>query len=1219
MPKPAIAWALRMRSQSILLPHTSGQIQWRLPNSITNRRRSKVLACVAFANIAARTLFATVFILPPVFAFADGGSAGGGGGGAVGGAGGTGAGGAGGNGNAGVGINGGGGGGGGASDGTGGTGGNGGGGAGGAGGGIAAAGSVGSAGAVNLGGGGAGGGGGGLSGSSGVSLPGGALTGGTGGVGGAGGAASGVGNGGGGGGGGSGGFGALVTGASINTNSVTIQGGLGGVGGVGGAAASGIGGSGGNGGDGGTGIFFSAPGASLTNNGTGIIQGGSGAVGGASGAGVGGNGLPGLGGNGGAGIVGNGLTIINSGTISGGFASDGVTRANAITFISGVNSLTIQNGSSITGNVVAVSGGTDTFALGGAIDSSFNTTLIGAQYQNFTAFNKTGASTWTLTGTPGQATPWVISNGTLQAGAVTNVFGATSAITVNTPGILDLGGNNQQIGSLAGSGTVTNSAGASATLTTGDATNTLLSGVIQNGVGQTALTKQGAGVFTLSGTNTYAGATTINGGTLALTGGGSIANSSGVNVANAAGVFDISGTTTGASITTLSGVTNSSVALGSKTLTLANASTTYNGVISGTNGALTLTAGTQTLTGTNTYTGVTTISSGMLRLGNGGTSGTVTGNVTNNGILVIDHSNTLTLGSNISGSGAFQQDGSGTTVLTGANTYLGATTINGGGLQVTSSITTSSLTTVNSGVLSGTGAVGNTIVANGGSFQPGSVSPGSSMTVTGTLGFASGSFYNVNLNPVTSSLTNVSGAATLGGATVNANYAGGSYVTKQYTILNAGSVSGTFGSLVNTNLPANFTAALGYDAAHAYLNLSLNFVPPAPGPSFGQPLNINQQNVANGLINSFNANGGIPIVFGAVTPGGLTQLSGEIGASYAQVAFQAGAAFLNLMLNPSFDGRFTPDGFGPIGYSDEARPAAAKVFEALDRQQSSSLDSRYGVWGSAYGGSGSISGDSTTGSHRTTSQTYTFASGLDYRVTPDALVGFALAGGGTRWDLDQALGSGRSDIFQAGVYGKARWDAVYFAAALAYSFHNVTTTRTVTIAGSDVLAAKVQANVFSGRLEGGYRYAMPWLIATPYGAVQVQSIVLPSYGESAISGSSQFALNYASQSTTATRTELGARFGKSYLFDRGETLTLYSRAAWAHDFSDSARASAIFQGLPVSNFIVNGATPAPDGALVTAGAEYRLANGWSVLAKLDGEFSNSTAVYSGSGTIRKTW
>src|SRR4029079_10326237 len=89
--------------------------------------------------------------------------------------------------------------------------------------------------------------------------------------------------------------------------------------------------------------------------------------------------------------------------------------------------------------------------------------------------------------------------------------------------------------------------------------------------------------------------------------------------------------------------------------------------------------------------------------------------------------------------------------------------------------------------------------------------PASSMTVSGNLAFASGAQYLVQLNPGTASFTNVSGTATLGRATVNATYANGSYVSKQYTILNAtGGVNGTFGSLVNTNLPANFTPGLSY-------------------------------------------------------------------------------------------------------------------------------------------------------------------------------------------------------------------------------------------------------------------------------------------------------------------------------------------------------------------------------------------------------------------------
>jgi autotransporter-associated beta strand protein len=123
----------------------------------------------------------------------------------------------------------------------------------------------------------------------------------------------------------------------------------------------------------------------------------------------------------------------------------------------------------------------------------------------------------------------------------------------------------------------------------------------------------GGGTQTLSGANSYTGVTTINAGTLALSGNGGIASSSQVNLANAAGTFDVSGTTAGATIATLNGVTGSNVALGAKTLTISNGSTTYAGVIGGT-GGLALTSGNETLSGTNTYSGVTTVNGGTLAL-----------------------------------------------------------------------------------------------------------------------------------------------------------------------------------------------------------------------------------------------------------------------------------------------------------------------------------------------------------------------------------------------------------------------------------------------------------------------------------------------------------------------------------------------------------------------------------------------------------------------------
>ena len=107
---------------------------------------------------------------------------------------------------------------------------------------------------------------------------------------------------------------------------------------------------------------------------------------------------------------------------------------------------------------------------------------------------------------------------------------------------------------------------------------------------------------------------------------------------------------------------------------------TVSNLISGTGAVTQIGAGTTSLTGANTYSGGTTISGGVLQLGDGGTSGSIIGPVLNNGALVINRSDAYTFAGVISGSGMFVQDGTGTTTLTGANTYAGGTLISRGRL-----------------------------------------------------------------------------------------------------------------------------------------------------------------------------------------------------------------------------------------------------------------------------------------------------------------------------------------------------------------------------------------------------------------------------------------------------------------------------------------------------------------------------------------------------------
>jgi outer membrane autotransporter protein len=243
------------------------------------------------------------------------------------------------------------------------------------------------------------------------------------------------------------------------------------------------------------------------------------------------------------------------------------------------------------------------------------------------------------------------------------------------------------------------------------------------------------------------------------------------------------------------------------------------------------------------------------------------------------------------------------------------------------------------------------------------------------------------------------------------------------------------------------------------------------------------------------------------------------------------------------------------------------------------------------------------GSHDLTARTAGVAAGLDYRVAPGTVIGFALAGGGTGWSLAQNLGSGGSNAFQAGVYATTRSGPLYLAGALAYTQHWMSTDR-FAFAG-DRLYASFNAESVGGRAEAGYRIAGTVAAVTPYAAVQAQNFHTPTYSETDYSGG-VFGLTYNAHNATDTRSELGARFDKQILLNWNSVLALRGKLAWGHDWITDPSVMPAFQALPGATFIVQGATPAKNSALTSAGAELRLINGVSLLGKFDGEFATRT-------------
>jgi autotransporter-associated beta strand protein len=765
------------------------------------------------------------------------------------------------------------------------------------------------------------------------------------------------------------------------------------------------------------------------------------------------------------------------------------------------------------------------------------------------------------------ATGRLVINGAITANAGIGTLFSLNSVTINSGESLNLATFNQSL------------AASSIVLNTGSTLFAGVGGITGNISGAGSLSKQNAGTLTLNGSNNYTGGTTVSAGILQ----GDSSSLQGAITNNAAIVFDQA------------------------------SNGTFTGNISGAGSLTKQNAGTLMLNGGNSYTGGTMVSAGILQ----GDSSSLQGAITNNAAIVFNQTSNGTFTGSISGAGSITKLGSGVLFLGGDSSGItGTTTIAAGTLEVGSASPTSTLG-------------GNVAVNSGGGFAPGNGTAGSSINVSGNLALQSGAAYLTQVDVSTASVAHVAGTATLGGATVNANFASGSYVAKQYTILTAtGGVSGTFGSLVTINLPTNLHTALSYDANDAYLNLALSFAIPSG-------LNNNQQRVGNALTNFFNATGGIPAAYSTLTPAGLAQASGEIATGAQQTTFDAMTQFMGVMTDPFVAGRGDPVASSSAGapqFADEesasAYAAAGRTGSAAERDAYAAIyrkapvavdnaTQRWSVWAAGFGGSQTTDGKATLGSDTATSRVFGTAVGADYRFSPDTLAGFALAGGGTNFSVANS-GFGRSDLFQAGAFVRHMVGMAYLSGALAYGWQDITTNRTVTIAGSDQLQGRFNANAYSARVESGYRFMTPWMGLTPYAAGQFTTFELPAYAESALAGNSAFALNYGSHSVTDSRSEFGLRADKSIALTNA-VLTLRGRAAWAHDFNPDRVIAATFQALPGASFAVNGATQAHDSALTTASAELKWPNGFSLAATFEGEFSNVTRSYAGKSVVRYAW
>ncbi len=464
-----------------------------------------------------------------------------------------------------------------------------------------------------------------------------------------------------------------------------------------------------------------------------------------------------------------------------GIASDGALR--------NISSNNSYAGGITLGSDSTIESDSGTLSLsGGMVNGGFTFTLAGAGNIAFTsvisgtgAFIKNDNGTVTLSGANTFSGGSTLNGGTVVGNTAASLGASTGSATINAAtfeiAATFVSTRNFVLGSTSSTVLV-------------DPTFTLTANGIFSGAGN--LNKTGTGTFVLGGANTYTGATNISAGTLKEGTANVITDTSAVTVASGA-TYDLNSFSETVGSLAGGGTVTSGVA-GSLALTAGgdNTSTLFSGVLQNGSGTISFTktgTGTLTLSGANTYSGLTTISGGILDIQNATALGTTAGatTVSSGATLQIESGITvgaepLTLnGAGVSSFGALRN-------LSSSNSFGGAITLgsastiysDAGTLTLTGGIVNGGFTPTfdgagnisESGAISGIGA----LVKNG----------GGTLTLSGTNTYSGGSTINGG-TVVTygSSLGASSGVATLNAATIEVAATFSS--TRNYVLGNAAS------------------------------------------------------------------------------------------------------------------------------------------------------------------------------------------------------------------------------------------------------------------------------------------------------------------------------------------------------------------------------------------------------------------------------------------------
>ncbi|NDY55517.1 autotransporter domain-containing protein, partial [Desulfovibrio sulfodismutans] len=751
--------------------------------------------------------------------------------------------------------------------------------------------------------------------------------------------------------------------------------------------------------------------------------------------------------------------------------------------------------------------------------------------------------------------------------------------------------------------------------------DTLYAGVIE-GAGD--FVKSGAGLLALTGNHTYTGNTSVTAGTLLVT--GSLASQS-VEVADGA-LFDMS----------------------------PSVDTTYAGIISGAGDFQKSGAGILTLSGANTYTGDTTLTSGILR---------ITGSLASQSIdmaagTLLDMSPALdaTYAGVIEGAGTFLKSGDATLTLSGDNTYTGFTWVMEGDLDVTGSlasldyqidagagITFASDTTINGdavvngtwtapllalgsfGTLMGTGTIMGDVESHG-TIAPG-LSAGT-LTIDGDLLLGSGSLLSLEITPTARDLLHVTGATTIDGGSLHVAIAEGYYTTgQQFTLLSSdGGLTGDYETIT-------------IDNQSSFLVFSVENTDTATVGTLSGGVSVVRlpYSIAATTRNSYGASLGLTGATLAATPAmqtilaeidfmslgevaaGLQQMSPEPYSALVETSFSAMRLFSDTIRERAYATRSGGGSVLAMVPGGEMSRMTELASRSIASDASSGITAKSGQAAGLglfvkpvgqYVGFGK--GHNRTGFD---AWQYGVVAGGDLAVNDNLLAGFQA--GYVHSDLsfsDTAKSSGRSDTFLGGLYG-AYSSGGFYADGLVQA--GAAWNRLVRKIEFGSISTQPQGTYVSfllgGSLTTGYDWTFGKFKAGPVATLDYGYVSVPGFSETA---DAELGLTVRAFSGNSLKSGLGAKVSGTFTVGEKTTVSPDVSLRWGHEFLDNSQnIKARYNGSPTSSFSAKTGEPTRNNLLMDAGVSVGVSDSAKLYLRYSGQiFGRGSQTQAGAVGVR---